>query len=186
MTRLPPTDDELIAGCRAGDAAAWEQVLALYERLVYSIPLSYGLTREEAADIAQLTFTALLQALDTLAAESQLAPWLATVARRNSWRVLQQQRRRSPDDLDALDAAAALIDRDSATPLERWELVEWLNSGLGRMGERCRALLIALYFEGGEPAYSEIAARLGIPVGSVGPTRARCLEQLRRLLTELS
>lgn len=186
MTRPPPTDDELIARCRAGDAAAWEQVLALYERLVYSIPLSYGLTREEAADIAQLTFTALLQALDSLAAGSRLGPWLATVARRHSWRVLHQQRRQSPDDIEALDAAAVLVDHDSATPMERWELIEWLNSGLGRMNERCRALLIALYFEGGEPAYAEVANRLGMPVGSVGPTRARCLEQLRRLLMDLS
>lgn len=186
MTRPPPTDDELIARCRSGDATAWEQVLALYERLVFSIPLSYGLTREEAADIAQHTFTALLQALDTLTPDSRLGPWLATVARRHSWRALQQQRRQSPDPLEALDAAAALVDRHTDTPFERWELVEWLNSALGRLNERCRALLIALYFEGAEPAYSEVADRLGIAVGSIGPTRARCLEQLRRLLTDLS
>lgn len=158
----------------------------MYERLVFSIPLSYGLSREEAADISQLTFTALIQALDSLAPDSKLSSWLATVARRHTWRVLEQQRRQSPDDLEALEAAAVLIDRDSATPLERWELVEWLHSGLGRLNQRCRTLLLALYFEGNEPAYAEVAARLGLPVGSIGPTRARCLEQLRRALDELS
>lgn len=186
MTHSPLSDPELIARCRGGDAGAWEQLLAAYERLVFSIPLSYGLSRDEAADITQGTFTALIQALDTLAPDSRLAPWLATVARRHTWRALQLQRRQSPDDLEALDAAAALVDRDAATPLERWELIEWLHSGLSRLGERCRALLMALYFEGGEPGYAEIAARLGLPVGSIGPTRARCLEQLRRVLRELS
>lgn len=186
MTRTSPTDDDLIVRCRAGDPAAWEEVLNRYERLVFSIPLSYGLSREEAADIAQMAFTALIQALDSLTAGSRLAPWLATVARRHTWRFLQQQRRRSPEDLDALDAAAALIDRSSAAPLERWELVEWLHSGLSRLKERCRTLLIALYFEGGDPEYAEVAVRLGIPIGSIGPTRARCLEQLRRLLSDLS
>jgi RNA polymerase sigma factor (sigma-70 family) len=186
MTASAPTDQELITRCRKGDAQAWEQLLKAYERLVFSIPLSYGLSREEAADITQLTFTALIQALDNLSADSRLGPWLATVARRHTWRVMQQQRRQSTDDIEALDAAAALIDRDSETPLERWELVEWLHSGLGRLGERCRALLIALYFEGTEPGYAEVAARLGVPLGSIGPTRARCLEQLRRFLHELS
>jgi RNA polymerase sigma factor (sigma-70 family) len=186
MTPTPPTDQELITHCRKGDPEAWEQLLKAYERLVFSIPLSYGLSREEAADITQLTFTALIQSLDSLAPDSRLGPWLATVARRHTWRVLQLQRRQSPDDLEALDAAAALIDRDAETPLERWELVEWLHSGLGRLSERCRTLLIALYFEDGEPGYAEVATRLGLPLGSIGPTRARCLEQLRRVLHELS
>lgn len=186
MTHSLLPDNELIARCRNGDASAWEQLLKSYERLVFSIPLSYGLTREEAADVTQYTFTALIQALDTLAPDSRLGPWLATVARRYSWRVLQLLRRQSHDDLEALDAAAVLVDRESSTPLERWELVEWIHSGLGRLSERCRALLVALYFEGNEPGYAEVAARLGLPLGSIGPTRARCLEQLRRVLRELS
>ncbi|NTU83205.1 MAG: sigma-70 family RNA polymerase sigma factor [Chloroflexales bacterium] len=181
----PLTDQELIARCRAGDADAWEHLLQSYERLVFSIPLSYGLSRDEAADITQLTFTALIQALDNLSADSRLGPWLATVARRHSWRALAYQRRHSTADLATIDAAA-LVDRDSDAPLERWELVEWLHSGLSRLDERCRTLLIVLYFEGHEPSYAEVAASLGIPVGSIGPTRARCLEQLRRTLRDLS
>jgi RNA polymerase sigma factor (sigma-70 family) len=185
MTPPPLTDQELIARCRTGDAVAWERLITTYERLVFSIPLNYGLSHDEAADITQQTFTALLQALDTLAADSRLTAWLATVARRHTWRALQHQRRHSSTDLATVDPAA-LIDRDSAAPLERWELVEWLHTGLGRLNERCRTLLIALYFEGQEPAYAEVAARLGIPVGSIGPTRARCLERLRVALHELS
>lgn len=186
MAPSPPTDDELITRCRRGEAAAWEQLLQAYERLVFSIPLSYGLTPDEAADIAQLTFTALIQSLDSLAPGSRLAAWLGTVARRYTWRTIQQQRRQAPEAADALEAASALADPGRAMPLERWELVEWLHTGLGRLGERCRALLIALYFVGDQPGYAEVAARLGLPVGSIGPTRARCLEQLRQALRELS
>lgn len=180
----PLSDQELIARCCAGDADAWELLLQSYERLVFSIPLSYGLSHDEAADVTQLTFTALIYALESLAPDSRLAPWLASVARRYTWRALQRQRRQLPADIASLDAAA-LIDPASNTPLERWELVEWLSSGLRRLGARCQALLIALYFEGSEPTYSEVAARLGMPLGSVGPTRARCLKQLRQVLRDL-
>lgn len=135
--------------------------------------------------MAQLTFTALIQALDRLAPDSRLGPWLAAVARRYSWRALRRQLRQVPTDITSLEAAA-LIDPESDTPLQRWELIEWLHSGLSRLSERCRTLLIALYFEGNEPAYSEVAARLGIPLGSIGPTRARCLKRLRQALRDLS
>lgn len=181
----PLTDQELIARCRAGDAEAWEHLLQSYERLVFSIPLSYGLSHDEAADVTQLTFTALIQALDSLAPGSRLGPWLAAVARRYTWRALERQLRQIPADITSLDAAA-LIDPESDTPFERWELIEWLHSGLRRLSERCRTLLIALYFAGDEPAYSEVAARLGIPLGSIGPTRARCLKRLRQALQDLS
>jgi DNA-directed RNA polymerase specialized sigma24 family protein len=66
--------------------------------------------------------------------------------------------------------------------MERWELTEWLNHGLLMLNKRCRDLLLALYFETSDPSYSDIAARIGMPVGSVGPTRARCLERLKQIL----
>jgi DNA-directed RNA polymerase specialized sigma24 family protein len=68
--------------------------------------------------------------------------------------------------------------------LERWEIVEWLTEGLEQLRPRCRDLLMALYFEPGSPSYEQIAERLSIPVGSIGPTRARCLTALRQALRE--
>src|SRR3990172_10262395 len=79
----PAPDRDLILACRSGDKIAWERLLDKYERLVYSIPLNYGLTSEDAADISQITFTILIQSLDRLRDDTRLAPWLATVARRD-------------------------------------------------------------------------------------------------------
>lgn len=176
-------DRDLISACREGDSRAWDRVVNKYERLVFSIPLNYGLSREDAADIAQLTFTILIQSLDSLADDSRLGPWLATVARRHTWRLMERSRREGPakrEDVSGL--AATLLGKDEVNPIERWELTEWLESGFSRVDERCRNLLLALYFDPDEPSYAEISERFGIPVGSIGPTRARCLKRLREAL----
>lgn len=176
------SDQTLLQACRAGDQQAWSQLLSQYERLVYSIPRNYGLSQDDAADIAQLTFTALLESLDNIQDAERLGSWLATVARRHSWRMIERGKREQSEAVAPIPETAALLGRTDDNPIERWELSEWLNRGLSLLNERCRELLIALYFEQGKPQYSDIAERLDIPVGSVGPTRARCLERMRQLL----
>jgi RNA polymerase sigma factor (sigma-70 family) len=179
---MPPPDDDfdLIQGCRHGDESAWERVLDRYERLVFSIPLSYGLTSDDAADVTQTTFTLLLEGLVGLRADTRLAAWLATVARRHTWRVLAQRQR------EAVGAEADLAEDEAlggeTNPTERWEQVAWLDQGLSVLDERCRDLLLNLYFSPDQPSYADLAARLKMPVGSIGPTRARCLERLRTIL----
>jgi RNA polymerase sigma factor (sigma-70 family) len=185
MEQRAENDIQLLRSCRAGDANAWEEVLTTYERLVFSIPLNYGLSHDEAADVAQQTFIALIESIDTLSADSRLGAWLATVARRQTWRVLERQRREQPDS-DLLIDKALQLRPTHPDSLERWELIEWLHRGIARLGERCRELLLALYFAPHEPPYTEVATRLGLAVGSIGPTRARCLEQLRQILAHES
>jgi RNA polymerase sigma factor (sigma-70 family) len=174
------TDDDLIRACHAGDARAWERLLDKYERLVFSVSLNYGLTTEDAADVTQITFTILLQNLDTMSPGIRLAPWLATVARRHTWRLLARNRRESVHPEDDLAGNETLGGIGDLT--EHWELAEWLNYGLGMLDERCRQLLLALYFNAEQPSYAEVADHLNMPVGSVGPTRARCLEHMRQSL----
>ena len=174
------TDHNLIHACRAGDARAWERLLDKYERLIFSISLNYGLTMDDAADITQITFTILLQNLDTLPDGVRLAPWLATVARRHTWRLLARNRREAvnPDeDLAGKETLGGTVDHT-----ERLEQAEWLSYGLSMLDERCRQLLIALYFDAKQPSYAQVSDQLKIPVGSIGPTRARCLEQMRQRL----
>lgn len=175
------TDQELIYACRQGDNQAWSRLIERYQRLVYSIPLNYGLSAEDAGDIAQIVFTSLLQGLDSLREGSNLGGWLATVTRRHTWRVVNRKKLRQEEDIDDEVTRELLPDR-SAT-IERWELVEWLHSGLNQVGERCRQLLMMLYFETDEPSYLEIARRLGIAEGSIGPTRARCLQRMREMMS---
>jgi RNA polymerase sigma factor (sigma-70 family) len=178
------SDRDLILACRKGKRGAWESVLDKYERLVFSISLNYGLSRDDAADITQLTFTILVQSLDSLDDDSRLGPWLATVARRHTWRLMERNRRESTGRVRDLAESATLLGKRGDESVERWELIEWLNQGLSLIDESCRRLLLALYFDPQQPTYAEVADRLNKPVGSIGPTRARCLERLKRVLAE--
>ena len=177
---MSPSDADLLQACRAGDANAWERLLGHYERLVFSIALGYGLSPDDAADIAQITFTILLQQLDTLPEDVHLAGWLATVARRHTWRALARQRR------EVVGAEADLSENEAlggtADPRERSELLVWVAHGLRLLDERCSQLLFSLYFDDQQPSYAQVAEQMHMPLGSIGPTRARCLEQMKRLL----
>lgn len=181
MLRRDTSDAALISACRRGDRRAWDRLFKRYERLVFSIPLNYGLSREDAADITQLTFSILLQSIDRIADDSRLGPWLAVVARRHTWRLMERKRQETTGAEGDLPESP-LPDDSSARSMERWELVEWLDQGLSQLSTRCRELLLALYFAPEEPSYAKVAERLGMPVGSIGPTRARCLKQLKAKL----
>lgn len=183
----PPSDEALLAACRNGDIDAWPRLVRRYEALVFSVPLRYHLSRVEAEDVVQNTFVALMDNLPTLRPDSNLGAWLCTVARRYTWRLLRQNAREflpePDDDLDWIQLAQSLGTSD-VEAIDVWEAAELLNRGLAQLPERCREILIALYFDPDEPSYADIAARWGISVGSVGPTRARCLERLKQLMTD--
>ncbi|MBA2336254.1 MAG: sigma-70 family RNA polymerase sigma factor [Acidimicrobiia bacterium] len=178
------SDDTLIERCRKGDADAWRRLVDRYQRLVYSIPLNYGASAADAADITQITFAILIQSLDDLREGTRLAPWLGTVARRHTWRLLERSRREAVGTEDDIAAAESTGGDAEPNPLEILETVMWLDDGLSQLDQRCRGLLLLLYLSPDEPSYAEVAEQLVTPVGSIGPTRARCLERLRRVLGE--
>lgn len=180
------TDQQLIDECRQGRQDAWQEVLTRYERLVFSIPLNFGLTRADAADVAQLTFTALVEHLDRLRPDSNLGGWLSTVARRHALHHLRKRKREFLGDEADIGESETLISLASPDTAERWERVAWLNQGLNLLDKRCRQLLLLLYFAEEQPAYEEVAGQLGLRVGSIGPIRGRCLDRLRAILLERS
>ena len=173
-------DRSLLRACRSGDRKAWQTLLDRYERLVYSIPLNFGLSRNDADDIAQTTFAALIRSLDAITDEERLGAWLSTVARRQTWRLVERRRRETPVDDDRLDR---ISEDDDA--IVKVDALQWVHQGLNQLDERCRALLSALYFAEHAPSYADVAVEFDIPVGSIGPTRARCLEKMRSLLEGL-
>jgi RNA polymerase sigma factor (sigma-70 family) len=170
-----PSDLELLNACRAGDEEAWKLLVERYERLVFSVALRNGVTREEAADITQMTFIALLESIGKLRDERRVASWLMSVARRLAWR----QRRR--DDRERLGIERVSWAEDAIDSSERTAVI---HEGLQRLGRACRDLLLALYFDPATPSYAAVAERLGRPIGGIGPMRARCLRHLRALLGE--
>jgi RNA polymerase sigma factor (sigma-70 family) len=177
------SDWELIQACRAGDESAWQQIIDQYKRLVFSIPLTHGLTESDAADIFQLTFMMLMQSLGNMHKDSHLGGWLATVARRNTWHLLNRHRRENVGS-DDLDENYSLLDEADEREKERRELLHWLYDGLVHLDETCRTLLVNLYFDPGQPSYQQVASRMGLAVGSIGPMRATCLRRLRDALLE--
>lgn len=177
--------NDLLRACRNGDAAAWQQIVTQYERLVYSIPLRMGLSRDDAADIFQLTFAALMNSLEAIRDEAKLGGWLATVARRHSWRLIREGKTQTHIDDESeetLSQSASILGYGDSERIQEWEVSQWVGQSLDKLQDRCRELLRQLYFSTNEPAYTDIARQLGIPIGSIGPTQARCLERLRELM----
>lgn len=181
-------DAELVPRCRTGDPQAWRELVTAYERLVYSVPRSYGLDREDAEDVTQATFTLLLRGLRSLRDDQSLVPWLGTVARRQTWRVIDRRRRDrerlAPQhtDRDGTDLAVGVSDPVDA--YEEWMQRAWLHQGLASLDPACRQLLQALYLDDTDRSYQAVAARLGKAVGTIGPARARCLHRLRSAMDD--
>lgn len=184
---------ELLQLCQSGDSGAWQTLVLRYARLVHSVPIRYGLSRSEAEDIGQETFWALAQQVGRIEDPERLGGWLLTTARRISWRVMQQRRREQPDpvaDLADNDAVSGQLLGSSHLPtyaelVAGWDRQAALELGLARINSRCRELLDMIFLDDNEPSYDEISARLGMPKGSIGPTRNRCLTQLREILEGL-
>ena len=189
----PLSNTVLVRRCLEGNATAWSQLVARYARLVHSVPVRYGLTRAEVDDIGQEVFLALAQNLHQIDDPERLPAWLLTTARRLSWRLLQKRKQEQPavgGDLSDVEWAHAAQGMTQAAPtinelLKGWQHQEALAQGMQRLQARCQALLTLIFLDQAEPSYEEIAERLGIPKGSIGPTRNRCLQQLRTILDGL-
>lgn len=165
-----------IRKCRLGDDRAWNSLVAEFQRLVYSIPKRSGLSDTDADDVFQATFLALYRNLDRIDDAQTLPRWLATTASRETYRLARKNKTTGAENLD--DVIAAEDATAEAMALESVE-AEGLHRALEKLGGKCEQLLRLLYFF--EAPYQEISERLRIAVGAIGPTRARCLDKLRRI-----
>ena len=186
VRRLTPshvrTIPELVSSAAAGDADAWNGLVDRFAGMVWAVARSHGLGSADAADVSQTTWLRLVQHLDRIQQPERVGAWLATTARHESLRVLRLAKRTVPsaDDnlldhavIDDVSVDALLSSAETNTKL--WELFATLPT-------RCQLILRMLLEE--EPlSYRDLGEVLSMPVGSIGPTRARCLEHLRRLAT---
>lgn len=163
-----------------GNEQAWNELVDRYKRLVYSIPRGYRLADDVCDDVFQTTFLLLLKELPRVRDPSALTKWLMTTAHRECWRAARKARAGVPAGLQSTEPTEPPEDA-----LLRWERQHRLHAALESMGGRCEALLRAMFLDPARPSYTEIADRLGLALGSIGPVRARCLEKLVKLLDEL-
>lgn len=190
MLPADATDDELLQGCRQGRADAWSSLVRRYQRLVYTVPRRAGLPDEAAADVFQTTFTRLLENLARIDDASRVRAWLVTTARRETLRQLELAQRTVSGDEPGADDGPTLLERvPDEGPLPETLLSELqqhdrLRQAVERLEPRARQFVELLFLQEDPLPYSEIAARLGIAEGSIGPTRARVLAKLRALMQE--
>jgi RNA polymerase sigma factor (sigma-70 family) len=168
----------LIRFCLQGDECAWDELVERYGRLVYSIPRRLGLSETDADDVFQVVFGIVLRKLDTLRDVERLSAWLIRVTYRESWRVSA----RRPSNQAPVERDLPAEDAPGDEQIEALERQNIVRQSLTELGGRCQELLEALFFEPQTPDYEEIAARLGMKIGSIGPTRARCFQKLEALL----
>jgi RNA polymerase sigma factor (sigma-70 family) len=183
-------DAALITRCRNGDAQAWAALVHRYQRLVYAIVRRIGADEHAAADIFQTVFARLLEHLPGLTQPERLQAWIVTTTKREALRSRHVAQRtvsltRTDDDGDAVVFEDSLPDPAPLTEaaLDHLQQLDLLRDGLERLDKRCRDLLTLLFSDDdARAAYDEVARRLAVPVGSIGPTRSRCLAKLRRLV----
>lgn len=161
--------------CLDGDSAAWSAILARYADLAHSLLKRSGLSATAAEDAFQEIAVLLWKSLPKLREVDRLASWIGTTTRRVAWRQRKQEQTRSGHESAARRADAAPDPDPRAFDEE-----QALREALAELGARCRELLSLLFFQSSDLSYDEIAERLGMPRGSLGPTRQRCMDALRQ------
>jgi len=184
MSLTPEEAAFFVKGAADGDRAAWESLVDAYGGLIWAITRNHRLLAGDAADVSQTVWLRLLENIERLNDPGRVGAWLATTARRECLRVSARRKRTvlvaderdlEPDPLYArtaveLDDGLLLAERDEA-----------LRAAFETLNPRCRELLRLMLLDPA-PSYEEISAALDMPVGSIGPTRGRCLDKLRALV----
>ena len=178
--RDDPSVTALVLRVRDGDQAAWDELIERYSPLVWSICVRYQLARHDIDDVGQSVWLLLVEQIGRLREPAALPGWLATTTRHECLRILRVARRQdhvdlppesqmpSDPDVTMIEQEIIVAERDAA-----------LRAAFAELPPGCHELLSMLMSDP-PSAYADISATLGIPVGSIGPTRARCLNRLRR------
>ena len=178
-TAIGQDDAATVAAAAAGDREAWQELFGRYANLVWSVTRRYRLSAADAADASQNTWLALAEHIGDLREPHRVGSWLATTAGRHCLRIIEDRDRHVPVDGATL---TAIPDTGSAEPGARiidLERQGELHAAFATLPYRHQVLL-RLLFADPAPSYHQIARATGLRIGSIGPTRGRCLAQLRR------
>lgn len=174
----------LVTAAAAGDQGAWDQLIERFTPLAWWVARAHGLRGDEAADVVQTTWLRLLENLDRIRRPRSLGAWLATTTRRECLRVHRARQREVPTDTYPETRTHQLREASPEVVVLAKSHHELLEQQLAELSPRCQRLLGLLLAD--PPAnYQQVSARLGMPIGSIGPTRARCLNCLRERLERI-
>lgn len=188
-TSAAPTGESVwtvAAGCfrrwSEGDPRGLDEMVRVLSPVLWQVVRAYGLDRDRAEDVVQSTWLALVRRRDSINDAQAVGSWLTTTARREAWRVSRLEGRSQPVGDDVLEARTPEL-RSAESEAIAHDEGDRLWAGVSQLSERCQRLLRVIAFSD-RPDYSGLALELGMPVGSIGPTRGRCLDKLRTLLAE--
>ncbi len=169
-------DSQLLSQCLAGDEQAWYRLVGLHGGLVFAVARRAGVPEHACDDIAQRVFASLSRSLGKIRNEQTLPAWLITTTKRQAWRWVKTQRSAGA----TLGTGAEAIGNEHFD-VEDLERHAQLRRALSALEDKCRELLQLLYFVA-RTDYEQVSRTLGMPIGSIGPTRARCLAKLAHLM----
>jgi len=188
VTGAMPTDPErsrrtgdLVTAAARGDDAAWKALVEQFSGLIWSVTRAYRLASADAADVFQVTWLRLAEHIGRLEHPEHVGAWLATTARREALRASRASARVVLTDDDAVFDAQEAGGETPEQAVLRSERADQLWRAFRTLPARCQ-MLLRLLMATPPPSYTEVAAALDRPVGSIGPTRARCLRLLREKL----
>ncbi|HEX2272873.1 MAG TPA: sigma-70 family RNA polymerase sigma factor [Acidimicrobiales bacterium] len=174
------TAGALVRAAAEGDQVAWGALVERFSGLVWAVARAHRLSKADAADVSQTTWMRLVEHLGDIRQPERVGAWLSATARHECLRVIRKSGRAVPTELDddhlADRGVEVELELDARLDAAQYHQALWV--ALERLPERGRALLRVLMADPA-PSYAEAAAALGMPIGSLGPTRARCLERLR-------
>jgi RNA polymerase sigma factor (sigma-70 family) len=180
LDNLWDDDAKLVEKCLRGEEVAWTALLSKYKNLIFSIPIKYGFSREEAADIFQSVCLDLLYELNRLREPRALAGWLIRITCNKCFHQQKLNRRRAAND-GQMELAIATGEMYESR-LHELQREEALRTALRSLNPRCHQLVEMLFFESPSRPYDEIAKSLTMAKGSIGSIRRRCLDELRKTL----
>jgi RNA polymerase sigma factor (sigma-70 family) len=174
-------DLQLISMCLKGDGNAWEALITRYRRLIYSVPVRFHFEAADAADIFQSVCLKLLEHLHEVKDERRISGWLITTTTRECMYLrLLRSRETTREEDNLVEPADPTLNLEELRILS--EEQQALREAVDELPDRCKELIHMLYFDTRSLSYDEVGLALGIPVASIGPTRARCFDKLRTIL----
>lgn len=175
------TDRDLVDGCLKHREDDWNLLIDKYKNLVFSIPIRYGFSREEAADIFQSVCLDLIQELPKLRDPQALPKWLMQVTAHKCFHS-KRQLSRMVSRGDDLEVPEASIPPEADLKIREIEEEQMLRDALTGLPPRCRELIHMLFYVEPKRPYQEVAASLGLATGSIGLLRQKCLDHLKKQL----
>lgn len=174
----------LLRKCRRGDQTAWAAIVERFQSHLFGIGRRCGLSQSDAEDVMVSTFSTLYQNLERIDSALALPRWLTVTATREAIHRFRKASRQKADSLGEILDMEVLADPDTGTIEEMLlgaEAAAYVRDAFDQLPERCQLMLGALFFEQ-DTSYQDLIERMKIPMGSIGPTRSRCLFKLRQIM----